>query len=139
MQQIKSYVEIGASYLPIPYCWIAATYFSIPAKNYAVFFNNGYQKTEENATLYSKDIYYKEGNKYYIGYNVSLLKDSFSILSYYRDSSSAPHQVTKSSNHSFSSPNYNSSTSTLVKLAKKYYNKGWKSEAISYSSQIRLN
>lgn len=137
---IQKYVSVAAEYIPSEYAWIASTLFSIDSEDFATGFNNGYQKTEENATLHYKDAYYKVGDKYWIGYNVSKIVVAYSILSYFRDALQNPHQVTKTFHKSYRSPSYEAPNSTLILYAKQHYNTGWVMESITYpSTSIRLN
>lgn len=105
--------------------WIASTLFSIDTSNYAVWFNNGYQKVEINSTYYVKDAYYKEGNNYWIGYTAEKSAQSVSVLSYYRNKNDVPQQKTASKNKTFYSPCYAKSDADLVTLAKRYYKSGF--------------
>lgn len=108
--------------------WVASTLFSIDTSNYAVWFNNGYQKVEINATYYIKDAYYKEGNNYWIGYSAEKSAQSVSVFSYYRNKNNVPQQKTVSRNKSFYSPSYAKNDGDLVALAKKYYKTGFVQE-----------
>lgn len=137
-KEVKNYVSIANAFNPFKWSWVASLLFSVPTDQYAVFFNTGYQKTEQNSTVYTKDAYYKVGSRYYIGYAAQRSIESISILSYYRDKNNAPHQSTKTSTKTFNSANYNSSNATLVSLAKKYYDTGWILESIPYSS-VKIN
>ena len=133
---VSGYASIANSFIPYKWSWLVSIFFSLPKEAFEPYFNTGYVKTVENSTVYTKDAYYKEGSKYYIGYAVQKDSHSISMINYYRDKEQAPHQASKSYNVNFVSPNYSASNTQLVAKAKKYYNTGWKLEAISYSDVI---
>jgi hypothetical protein len=136
-QDAKKTLAIASNFAKCKYAWIASTLFSIDTSQLAPFWNTGYQKLEENATYYSKSAYYKKGNKYWIGYGVSKLKTAGSVMTYYRDSKSTPHQKSVDYSKTFKSPNYNKSNTYLVNLAKKHYTH-WIDEKMTISSTVRI-
>ncbi len=138
-QNVKKYASFASSLCSFKWSWVASVMFSIPSAHFAPYFNNGYQKTEENGTLYVKDAYYKEGKKYYIGYSVSKIYTSVSIMSYYRDNKKIPHQSTRSYNRSYQSRKYSYSDSSLVDLARRHYDSHWIDDPIVYPKTCKLN
>lgn len=138
-EDLKTYISFASNFINAKWSWIASTLFGINTSQFTVWFNNGYQKLEENATYYLKDAYYKEGTKYWIGYEAMQLKIAGTVMTYYRDANNAPHQKSKDYSKTLKSFNYDKSNVYLVSLAKKYYNTGWVKDQISYSSTYRLN
>ncbi len=138
-QSVLKLAKIASSFIPnTVISWAASSVLSIPAGQFTAFFNDGYQKTEENGTMHIKDAYYKSKGKYFLGYSVSSYDFNFSVLVYYRDTGKRSHQNTKSFNREYYSPNYTKGNAILIQYAEKYYNKGWKSEYPSYPHNIQL-
>ena len=140
VQDIKKYASFSSNFLPTKVAWIASALFSIDTSQYAVFFNNGYQTLEENATLRLKGAYYKDGKSYMMGYTVSKIDVAGVVSCFYRDTNKTPHAKTHAYSASYHSLNYSSSTDELIALAKKHYKTGEVDEDIMYgTSTIRLN
>lgn len=139
IQGLKKYVSFGSSIIPTKVAWVATTLFSLDTSKYAVFFNNGYQKMEENATYHIKSAYYKEGKNYWLGYRASKMDVAGVISYFYRDSNKTPYADAYDYKNSYKSLNYTTSSDRLVALAKKYYKSGAVDEDITYGSTFYLN
>lgn len=118
--------------------WVASKLFSLNTSELAPFFNTGTQEIQTDATYYLKDAYYKSGSKYYIGYEVSQLRQSSTIIAYYRNKNNTPKHKSKSRNQTFTSKSYYKNNDDLVKLAKKHYNM-WYQEPLNVSSTFTMN
>ncbi len=139
---VKKYASFASNFIPYKWAWIASTLFGIDTSQCDAYFNSGYQRVEENATYYTRDAYYKVKNRYWLGYSVSKMSVSVSILSYYRDAKGTSHQKTHSKNNVFKSRGYNLSDQYLISLAKKHYNGKYVEEHIIYpsnSGRYRIN
>lgn len=118
--------------------WLASKLFSLNAYELSPFFNTGTQEIQMDSTYYLKDAYYKSGSTYYIGYEASQLKQSGTIIAYYRDKNKAPKHKSKSRSKTFTSKSYYKSNDELVKLAKKHYNM-WYQEPLNVSDIFTMN
>lgn len=118
--------------------WAASKLFSLNAYELSPFFNTGTQEIQTDATYYLKDAYYKSGSTYYIGYEASQLKQSGTIIAYYRDKNNAPKHKSKSRSKTFTSKSFYKSNDDLVKLAKKHYNM-WYQEPLNVSDIFTMN
>lgn len=142
-QDITKYVSLASDFIDTKWSWIDSKLFSIDSGQYAPWFNTGYLKKEENATLHLKDAYYKEGKKYWIGFCTKKYVSAVTLISYFKDSNKDPVQRSKTFKKTFTGARYNYSDTKLVALAKKYYKNdattGFVTENPSISSIYRLN